>query len=80
MFIKTYFHALFKLKFKVQFAVLIFSHDILSDEMRKHVSQAAALGCQGNISGNGVCSVKACTNICIKGNTTFKGEEIELNI
>lgn len=34
----------------MQLAVLDFSHDILSDKMRKHVSQAAALGCQGNIT------------------------------
>lgn len=27
-----------------------------------------------------VCSEKACSNICIKANTTFKGEEIELNL
>lgn len=57
----------------MQLAVLNFSHDIFSDKMRKHVSQAAALGCQGNISENGVCYEKACSNICIKANTTFKG-------
>lgn len=38
----------------MQLALLNFFHDIFSDKMRKHVSQADALGCQGNISENGV--------------------------
>lgn len=38
----------------MQLRVLNSSPDVLSDKMRKHLSQAAALGCQGNVSENGV--------------------------
>lgn len=53
---KTYFYTSFYGEFKVQLAVLNFSPDILSDKMRKHISQASSVGCQGNISENGVCA------------------------
>lgn len=51
--LKTYFMLC---RFKVLLAVVNRSYDIFYDRMRKLVSQAAALGCQGNICESGECN------------------------
>lgn len=45
---------------------------MISYSRKKPFFQAAAVGCQGNISAQ--CSEKGCSNICMEVNTIFKGK------
>lgn len=64
--------------FKVQRAVLHFSHNSVFIRCENLFSKDSALGCQGNTSEDVLRSEKTCLNISIKVNTTCTAKETEL--